>query len=376
MTALLLYVGILVLKTWGAWVYIRRYPVPSERGQSASVTICQPILSGDPDLEAALTDNLNALPDVEFLWLIDELDLEASRITASLAQRYPGVAIRVLRSPNPPDGINPKLFKLEAAGQVVSPGILVVLDDDTRLGQMGLKALIGALAQAELATGLPYYRSAGNVFGNLLAQFVNNNAALTYLPLLNLAPPVSINGMCYAMKTDALGQLQGFSPLLRNLTDDLAVADSVRESGGRIIQTPFPQEVATTIESFKQYMAQMHRWFVFALLLMRRRGVFINASMVLFYALPPLLLWVGAVQALLCHCVATTSFLLATLMVRGLLLSGLQRHLTGRSRHRPALSIASELLQPVHLIHAILVRSIRWRTRHYRVYDNDRFVSI
>jgi ceramide glucosyltransferase len=372
MTAIVLYVAVLVLKTWGAWAYIRRYPVPAHCKQSASATICQPILSGDPDLEAALTDNLNALPDVQFLWLIDDLDAEASRVTARLTHRYPGVAIRVIRSPNPPDGINPKLFKLEAAGQVVSPGILVVLDDDTRLGKMGLKALICALAQAELATGLPYYRSARNVFGNLLAQFVNNNAALTYLPLLNLAPPVSINGMCYAMKTDTLGPLQGFSPLLRHLT----VADSVRESGGRIIQTPFPQEVATTIESFKQYMAQMHRWFVFALLLMRRRGVFLNALMVLFYALPPLLLWVGVVQAILFHHVATISLLLATLVARGLLLSTLQRHLTGRSRHRPALSIASELLQPVHLIHALLVRSIRWRTRHYRVYDNDRFVSI
>jgi ceramide glucosyltransferase len=376
MTALVLYVAILVLKTWGAWAYIRRYPVPSERGQPASVTICQPILSGDPDLEAALTDNLHALPDVEFLWLIDELDAEASRVTARLAQRHPAVAIRVIRSPNPPDGINPKLFKLQAAGRVVSPGVLVVLDDDTRLGRMGLKALIDALAQAELATGLPYYRSAGNVFGNLLAQFVNNNAALTYLPLLNLAPPVSINGMCYAMKTDALGPLQGFSPLLRNLTDDLAVADSVSESGGRIIQTPYPQEVATTIGSFKQYMAQMHRWFVFALLLMRRRGAFLNVLMVLFYGLPPLLLWVGALQAIWLHRVATMSMLLAALMVRGLLLCGLQRHLTGRSRHRPALSIASELLQPVHLIHAVFVRSIRWRTRHYRVYDNDKFVSI
>jgi ceramide glucosyltransferase len=112
------------------------------------------------------------------------------------------------------------------------------------------------------------------------------------------------------------------------------------------------------------------------LLLMRRRGIFLNALMILFYALPPLLLWVSAVQALLFRGVVTISLLLVTLMVRSLLLSSLQRHLTGRSRHSPALSIASELLQPVHLIHAILVRSIRWRTRRYRVYDNDRFVSI
>lgn len=376
MTVLFLYVAVLVLKAWGAWEYARRYPAPSGCEPSPTVTICQPILSGDPDLEAALDHNLNALPDAKFLWLIDEVDEQASRVTARLIQRHPAMSIRVLRCANPPNGINPKLFKLEAARPVVASGILLVLDDDTRLEQSGLNALTAGLAHAELVTGLPYYRSATNVVGNLLTQFVNNNAALTYLPLLNLSPPVSINGMCYALKTDTLEDMQGFSPLLRHLTDDLAVADAVRESGGQIVQTPFPQEIATTIVSFKQYMAQMHRWYLFALLLMRRRGMFLNALMVLFYALPPLLLWMGAVQALTSHRVAPVALLLGTLIARGLLLSSLQRHLTGHSRHHPALSIISELLQPVHLIHALLVRSIRWRTRHYRVYDNDRFVSI
>jgi len=376
MTALLLYVGILALKAVGAWTYTKRYAAPSANDRLPTVTICQPILSGDPDLEDALADNLNALPDVAFLWLIDEEDEEAARVTGRLTDRYQSIAIRVLRCSSPPDGINPKLFKLEAARQVISPGTLLVLDEDTRLGRVGLEALNSALQRGELATGLPYYRTAQSGFGNLLAQFVNNNAALTYLPILNLAPPVSINGMCYALNTETLAQLHGFAPLLRHLTDDLAVADSVRNCGGRIIQTPFPQEVATTIGSFRQYIAQMHRWYVFALLLMRRRGILLTGLMVLFYALPPLLLWTGIVQTALLPRDSMIVMLFGTLLVRSLLLSSLQRRLTGQSRHHLALSIASELLQPAHLIHALLVKSIRWRTRHYRVYENDRFVSI
>ncbi len=376
MTVFSIYVAILLLKAFGAWIYAKRYPAGLADNTAASVTICQPILSGDPDLEGALEDNLKALPDAAFLWLIDEIDEEAARVTARLTKLHSRVAIRVLRCPNPPDGINPKLFKLETARQAMRPGILLVLDDDTRLGRAGFEALTAALGRGELATGLPFYRTAQTGFGNLLAQFVNNNAALTYLPILNLVSPVSINGMCYALKTETLAKLQGFAPLLRHLTDDLAVADSVRQSGGRIIQTPFPQEVATTISSFKQYMAQMHRWYVFALLLMRRRGIILNAAMVLFYALPPLLLWLGIVQALLMTGVSTAAMLLGTLLIRGAVLSCLQQQLTGRPRHLPGLSIVSELLQPIHLIHALLVRSIRWRTRHYRVYENDRFVSI
>jgi ceramide glucosyltransferase len=38
--------------------------------------------------------------------------------------------------------------------------------------------------------------------------------------------------------------------------------------------------------------------------------------------------------------------------------------------------LLSELLQPLHLLHAALYRNIRWRTRRYRVRDNDRFSAL
>ncbi|HEY2683093.1 MAG TPA: glycosyltransferase [Steroidobacteraceae bacterium] len=376
MTSLLIYLAVLVLKTWGALRYARRFPSPAAPTRALSVTICQPILSGDPDLKAALADTVQALPEANYLWLIDEDDAEAARVTGGLIERFPSRAIRVLVCPAAPEGVNPKLFKLEDALLSMPAGILLVLDDDTRLGRSGFEALVGALSAAELATGLPFYRDADTVAGNLLAQFVNNNAALTYLPLLNLAAPVSINGMCYALRTETSRALGGFSPLFRHLTDDLAVADAVREKGGCIVQTPFPQEVATTIPGFRQYVAQMHRWYVFALLLMRRRGMGLNLLMIAFYAVPPLLLWIGIVETLISGSVQTAVMLGATFFIRAIVLAGLQRHLTGRPRHKPGLSIASELLQPAHLLHAMTVKSIRWRTRRYRVYENDRFVSL
>jgi len=307
MTTLIIYVVVLVLKAWGALAYARRYPSSPPRAGALGVTICQPILSGDPDLEAALASTVDALPEATYLWLIDDDDVEARRVTGHLVSRFPSCAIRILTYPAPPEGVNPKLFKLEAAYLSMPPGILLVLDDDTRLGRAGFEALISALSMGELATGLPFYREADNTAGNLLAQFVNNNAALTYLPLLNLAAPVSINGMCYALRTETLRDLGGFSPLFRHLTDDLAVADAVRKTGGRIIQTPFPQEVATTMRDLRQYIAQMHRWYVFALLLMRRRGVVLNLLMIVFYAVPPLLLWIGVVETVISRSMQTSA---------------------------------------------------------------------
>lgn len=376
MIALALYAAILAVKALLAWWYARKYPAPRLRTEISPVAVCQAILSGDPDLQDALESNLASAPQARFVWLIDDDDEEAGRLVTELAGRHCGRDIRILSSPPPPEGINPKLFKLERARDAVSGGIFLVLDDDTRLGPSSVGALIDALDRCELATGLPFYRDGGNLFGRLLGQFVNNNSALTYLPLLPFVRPVSINGMCYALKTEHLARLGGFDAIMRHLTDDLAVAERVRDAGGRIIQTPFPQEVATTLDSLPRYMAQMHRWYLFALLLMRRQSAAMNLVIGALYGAPPLLLAAAIVEVLLHPSWAALGALAAVLGARALILCALQWRLSGKVRHRPLLSLLSELLQPLHLAHAAIVKSIRWRSRRYRVHDNDRFVSI
>jgi ceramide glucosyltransferase len=59
--------------------------------------------------------------------------------------------------------------------------------------------------------------------------------------------------------------------------------------------------------------------------------------------------------------------------LRAVTLIVLQRRLTGRSRHAPVLSLVSELLQPLHMLHALISRRITWRTRRYLVRANDDF---
>jgi ceramide glucosyltransferase len=373
--ALALYAAILMLKTLLACWYVRRYPPPDGRAWG-DVSVCQPILSGDPDLEPALESNLQALPLARFLWLIDDTDATAARIAAAVKERHPGRDIAVLVSGTPPDGVNPKLFKLERARQAVGQGLLLVLDDDTRVQAPSVAALQQALGRAELATGLPFYRDSARLPGRLLGQFVNNNSALTYLPLLPLTPPVSINGMCYALDAARLEQLGGFAPLLRHLTDDLAVAERVRSAGGRIIQTPFPQEVSTTLDSLSGYFVQMHRWYVFALLLLRRQSARMALAIGVLCGLPPVLLACALVSLCVHPSPLRWAALAGVLGLRAAILCGLQWRLSGKVRHRPVISLASELLQPLHLLHALAVKSIRWRTRRYRVYDNDRFVSL
>ena len=371
-----LYVVILACRAALAGRYAANYPVPRKDSSLAEVTVCQAILSGDPDLEGALGGTVAALPRASFMWLIDDDDAEAARITAELLEAFPRRQIIVLALPAAPEGINPKLFKLEAARSRVASGVFLVLDDDTRLTSQSLAALVEALDRCELSTGLPFYRAGSNVSGRLLAQFVNNNSALTYLPFAGFMPPVSINGMCYALKVETLSGLDGFSAILKHLTDDLAVADRVRHGGGAIVQTPYPQEVATTLHSAGGYISQMHRWYVFALLLMRRQSLAMNSLIFVTCGLPPVLLAAGIAGAMLSPSGGVFAALVGVLAVRMILLSLLQWRISGLVRHQPVLSLISELLQPLHLVHAVVVRSIRGRSRRYRVYDNDRFTSI
>jgi ceramide glucosyltransferase len=367
---------ILAAKAALTWRYIYRYPKPRLDDQSEPATVCQAILSGDPDLEDALLTTLTALPGVRFVWLIDENDAEAARVTTELRRLHVDREIIVQSLADPPNGINPKLFKLERARGWVRDGVFVVLDDDTRLARESFAALSQALSQCELATGLPFYRDSPFLYGRLLGQFVNNNSALTYLPMAGFMPPVSINGMCYAMQVDTLSRIQGFKSILGHLTDDLAVADRVRSNGGKIIQTPYPQEVSTTISSLGRYIGQMHRWYVFALLLMRRQGFAMNALILVLYGLQPILLATAIIEAVVLRSSAQAIAVFAVLLFRATILMTLQLRITGKARHRPLISILSELLQSLHLGHALLVKTIRWRSRRYRVYDNDRFTSI
>jgi ceramide glucosyltransferase len=368
-----LYLVVLVTKAGLAWSYARRYPRPSPKVDLSTATIVQAILSGDPDLEAALRHNLETVREARFLWLIDDDDAEADAVTGRLVRDHPAHRIERLKTAAPRAGINPKLFKLEQARAAVSAGAFVVLDDDTRLTREGLAALIAALETATLSTGLPCGEAPRGTWSGLVAQFVNNNAALTYLPLLHVAPAPTINGMAYAVTPGTLASMHGFAPVWRQLADDLAVARRVLGRGGTIAQTPFPHVVATTVRDVRHYRALMHRWFLFALLLLREQSAAWRVLIAGLYGVPPVLLWIAIVAGIVSASWAGASIVGGALVGRALTLIVVQHAITGRNRHSPLLSIASELFQPWHLVDAALRRTIRWRTRQYVVHANDDF---
>lgn len=387
------YLGLQAGKTVAALRAASRAPAAVEPSDEAirRVVVVQPILSGDPGLEDALRDNLLSLAGARFVWPVDEDDAEGRRVVdrivrsrGSIATSAPGgdrpdrstgsispaPRVEVRLCPPAPDGVNPKLAKLQPALEdCAADEVLLVLDDDTRLPRASLGALLGGLDRATLATGLPAYLPGRTPWARLVEQFVDNNAALTYLPMA----PVTINGMCWAMRVADLRALGGFTPILRNLTDDLAVAGAVQRSGGTICQTASPHWITTTVDSPGHYVRLLHRWMLFANLLLRRQPPGTVAAISVLHGTHPNLLWAVLVGSVRSH---RPGPLVALLGGRWLLLQVVHRRIYGRSLHAPLPSLVSELVQPAHLGHGAVQRTIRWRTRTYRVRSDDDFSPV
>ncbi|WP_193213872.1 glycosyltransferase family 2 protein [Luteolibacter marinus] len=381
MTALLtvaaVYLGSLLLRALLAVSYARTLPDSDATELPAgTLAIVQPILSGDPLLESRLAINLGALAGQRFLWLIDDDDPEAWRVAEKLRREHPDAVLQVEGCPPCPDGINPKLWKLERATALVTEPYFCVLDDDTTLGPESAAALVTAASVHSVATGLPSYESSGTLASDLLGQFVNNNSAFTYLGTSRLLPAFTLNGMGYVLRRERLDHIGHFRPILRELTDDLALATLILKNGGSIHQSKAPVRVRTGVRNLAHYLEYMHRWYVFTLLLMRRQSLAVQGLIFALHGLPPLLfagLWFLAAIIASWQAAAVMA---AVILVRMSVLVLVQSRFFGAGLHRPLLSIASELLQPLHLLHGMLSRTIRWRTRHYRVRDSNDFSAV
>lgn len=340
----------------------------------SQVTIVQPILSGDPTLEDTLTYNLHANSEVNYLWLIDDSDTKAQELTHMLKQDFQHINIKVISYRDCPDKINPKVFKLNQGLKKVLTDYVIILDDDAMLQPETLQDLVVNLKENDLTTGLPIYKDNDNFWCKLMTQFVNNNSAMTYLPLLWFWKPVSINGMCYAMKLQTVQQLNYFEGILTFLADDLSLALIMKQKGMKLYQSRKHVVLQTNIEDSNRYVNLMHRWFLFAKLLLKNHSLKENIVITLLHGLPPLLLWMSVLYGLRDGHYIILPLLLIIRLALIQLVHKLVFNKVGLYQY--GISLLAELLQPVHLFHAFVRKIIIWRTHVYQVESNEKFYEV
>jgi ceramide glucosyltransferase len=372
-----LYLLLLVAKAYLSLRYARSQSKKHLEGEenSEALTIMQPILSGDPLLSSSLKHNLEyATPQPYFMWLVDEDDSEAQRVTCELKENS-SASIEIIFCPRAPERTNPKTFKLEYAFNKVQTPLVAVLDDDTLLSTESLEQARHSLQTADVYTGLPYYLPGSTFWAALVAHFVNNNSVMTYLPLLNFMAPLSLNGMFYMMRRTTLERVGGFAPILNQLGDDYAMARLVRSRGGIIHQGIAPQSIQTSVRGISHYLRLMQRWFLFAQLQVADQSLSIKLLLFMLLGLPPLLLLVS-ILSLIPHWTGII-LLVATLLLRHFILRRLQHTLfPALAKFSFFISIFSECLQPFHMLHAALIKRIRWRSRDIRLQQNGTFVYL
>lgn len=376
------------LRLWLAWRELRAMPAVAASADPTRlqrVDVLQAVRGGDASLAQTLAWNLAELGALgaRLHWLIDHDDALAPTAVQAALAAHPGLQAQVVVSVHPscPPKINPKLYKLDRVRAQCERAILLMLDDDARLPAASFDALLAALdaagAQPCIATALPAYLPADGLPSQLLAGFVNANAALTYLPARRGARSPSINGMAWAIRGEHLDALGGFAPHLQQLTDDLAMAQALLRAGGRIEQRSEPVWMRTQLDGYAAYLRQMQRWMVFARLLLASQRPAMRARIVVEQGLPQLLPFCAVAAA----CLAPDWTLYAAVGIGAALhLFGrraLQRACTGvASTLTPQIALLVALLQPLHLAHAWVWPRIHWRQHRYRVYANDRFEEL
>lgn len=368
-----LYQFILVLKAGLSWLYFCQHQ--EDESIEAAVTILQPILGGDPYLPTALQSNLEqSHAAAVFWWLVDENDAVGNEVVGQLQSQYPR-RVRIITCPPCPEGINPKVFKLNLVSNEIETPFVAVLDDDTTLGEGQLGKAIAMLNHCDLYTGLPCYDAEGNFWTSLLAHFVNNNSILTYLSLLNWMEPLTINGMFYVLKRETLLQWNGWNSISEELCDDYAFAKLAKKHNARIYQGITVQTVHTTVTEPGQYLRQMHRWFVFANVLVRDQSWSRRGLLLVLLGLPPLLL-VGTFFSLSAGWIGVAIPVLV-LIVRHTAIQALHEAIFPTPpKFLPWMSVLSEFCQIGHYFHALISRVVVWRSRRIRVLPNGKFESM
>ncbi|MFN8444961.1 MAG: glycosyltransferase [Caldilineaceae bacterium] len=371
------WIGIVLLLILGErllkYLLVRRFfarslPV-SQRGKTAMISILQPILSGDPTLWHCLARNLSAQSNYEreFLWLVDENDPVAIEGCQQLIDHHPTINVRMLIYPPPPNGVNPKTFKLIAGLRQATGEWVAVLDDDTMLPDQAWEQALPYLEQpgVGLVFGLPYYVNFSNRWSALVAAFVNGFSLLTYVPYTFVHEPLTINGMFYLLKRSTLDAIGGFVGLETQLCDDYAVAQHLRTHGYQIVQTPLRHAISTQVGDWRHYLRIMTRWLIFPQVSVMRSAAWGEQWLFYLFAFVPtfvpLLL---LILTLLQPTGIMLSILLGYCALSGTIAWDLNRRYLQRATPAWALPllVLMYFLLPLHTLWALLApRRINWR---------------
>lgn len=192
---------------------------------------------------------------------------------------------------------NRKAAQLERMLAHGSPmeGIVVVADSDVDLAGLDLQAFLCPLfgPNPALSVWAPPVETGPPLTWGDRASAAWLGASIHSFPLLGGLDPRGLVGKLFALRTETLEKIGGFSSLTHILGEDMEIARRISERGGRIEMAPFPARSLARGRSFSQAVHRFGRWLSMIrtqrpLLLLTYPGLFFATPLLCVASLPML----------------------------------------------------------------------------------------
>jgi ceramide glucosyltransferase len=263
--ALVLYILLRLFKL-ACIVDFFRKPPPPEPENYPTVSLIQPITAGAANIEDNLLSRLSSdyLAHLQHIWLCDESDAFHIALCRKLAAAHPDADIEIIELESK-TGMASKVEKIHAGAKLTQAEVFCFIDDDIELQPTTIKDLIIYLLQPNVGAtfGLASATSANTIWTKLNTLLVNSQGLPTYIPITYFTEPFTITGHLFAIPREAFELAGSFNEMENRLDDDHAIAQRLRAKGLRCVQTPMIYRVHNEFATFRDYLNQLKRWFIF-----------------------------------------------------------------------------------------------------------------
>lgn len=241
--------------------------LPATPQEEPSVSLIQPVTRGVQGLLHNLRSRarLDYAGSLQHLLICDAADIPTQAVCRAFLNEFPALNSRLILVAGDDNRPASKLEKMLAALPYATGEVLWFLDDDVALRPDAATVLLPYLRQSSVGAvfGLACYTNWSTLWSSLMSSFVNAQVLQSYIPLSYLTEPFTITGHCFALRREVFQNVGGFKHMERRIDDDHELARRIHRAGLHIVQTPLIYDVNNQLFSFKAYMQQMKRWFIF-----------------------------------------------------------------------------------------------------------------
>ena len=251
-----------VLALWCLWRFFRRSLPPKPSPLLPGVSVLKPVRGLEDTtrecLESFLTQDYHPF---QVIFGVKDPDDPLLPVLRELQRAFPGQAVEIVICPEDL-GLNPKVSTLRQLEAQARHDLLVIADQDVKVGPDFLSRVGGALREPGVGVVSCPYRSgpvrtlgAGFEALTLAGDFIPSVATAYYVEGIRFAL-----GAAMGITRQALAAMGGFASLADFLADDYQLGWRVSQAGYGVRVLPYVVETWNPGMGFGAYLGHQLRW--------------------------------------------------------------------------------------------------------------------